>query len=107
MVALCPVDGGATSVPNDHHRYDPVIERRDHRVAVLAFPGLAPFELGVVAEAFALARPELEVDRWYSLAVCAERPGPIRAVGGFDLLPRHGLGTFARADTLIVPGAED
>ena len=45
-----------------------------HRVTVLAHSGLAPFELGVAAEVFALPRPELEVDRWYSFSVCAEQP---------------------------------
>ena len=29
-----------------------------HRVAVLAYDGMAPFELGVVVEVFGLARPE-------------------------------------------------
>lgn len=30
-----------------------------HDVAVYAFDGMAPFELGVVVEVFALARPEV------------------------------------------------
>ena len=47
---------------NDHYRYDH--DMRAHRVACLAFEGLAPFELGVAAEVFALARPELDVDHW-------------------------------------------
>ena len=45
-----------------------------HRVTVVAYEGLAPFELGVAAEVFALPRPELEVDWWYEFSVCAERP---------------------------------
>ena len=76
-------------------------------MAVLAFDGLAPFELGVAAEVFALDRPELDVPWWYSFAVCAERPGPLRAVGGFQLLAPHGLDTLAAADTVIVPGCPD
>jgi len=54
-----------------------------------AFEGLAPFELGVAAEIFALDRPELDVPWWYTFAVCAERPGPFTAVGGFDLVAPH------------------
>jgi AraC family transcriptional regulator, transcriptional activator FtrA len=80
---------------------------RHHRVAVLGFDGMAPFELGVVAEVFALPRPELDVDWWYSFALCAERPGPLRAVGGFTIDAPLGLKTLARADTIVVPGTAD
>jgi AraC family transcriptional regulator, transcriptional activator FtrA len=80
---------------------------RPHRVACLAFDGLAPFELGVAAEVFALPRPELEVDWWYSFAVCAERPGPLAAVGGFELIAPYGLDELAAADTVLVPGVAD
>ena len=81
--------------------------RVSHRVAALAFEGLAPFELGVAAEIFALERPELDVPWWYSFAVCAERPGPFKAVGGFDLVASHGLDTLVAADTVIVLGCPD
>ena len=99
------------------HRYDPAMsgERRvtaapsasaPHRVAVLAFEGLAPFELGVVAEVFALPRPE--IPGWsYDFAVCAERPGELPAVGGFGLVAPHGLDVLAAADTVVVPGTVD
>ncbi|MCW3005513.1 MAG: AraC family transcriptional regulator [Solirubrobacterales bacterium] len=78
-----------------------------HRVAVLAYDGMAPFELGVVVEVFGLARPELDerTRGWYSLDVCAEVPAaPLAAVGGFVLQASHGLDVLARADTVIVPG---
>ena len=81
--------------------------RVSHRVAALAFEGLAPFELGVAAEIFALDRPELNVPWWYSFALCAERPGPFRAVGGFDLVASHGLDTLVAADSVIVLGCPD
>ena len=80
---------------------------RDHRVACLAFEGLAPFELGVAAEVFALARPELGVERWYEFALCAERPGPLPVVGGFSVVVPHGLEAVERADTVVVPGVPD
>ncbi|WP_224281240.1 helix-turn-helix domain-containing protein [Streptomyces sp. LS1784] len=79
-----------------------------HDVAVYAFPGMAPFELGVVVEVFGLARPELTgllAAPWYGLKVCADRPGtPLDAVGGFALTARHGLDELAAADTVVVPG---
>jgi AraC family transcriptional regulator, transcriptional activator FtrA len=78
-----------------------------HRVVVLGYEGMAPFELGVATEVFGLPRPELEVDWWYSFALCAERPGPLGAVGGFSIDVPHGLEALARADTIIVPGSAD
>jgi len=78
-----------------------------HRVVVLGYEGMSPFELGVATEVFALPRPELEVDWWYSFALCAERPGPLRAVGGLRIEAPHGLEALACADTIIVPGSAD
>ncbi|MFC9325607.1 DJ-1/PfpI family protein [Kitasatospora sp. NPDC057015] len=80
---------------------------RRHRIACLAFDGMAPFELATVAEVFAVARPELDVDWWYRFELCAERPGPHRVVGGFDIVVHHGLDRLAQADTVIVPGVAD
>lgn len=80
---------------------------RSHRVALLAYDGMAPFELGVAAEVFALPRPELDVSWWYSFALCAQRPGPLRAVGGFTIGVPHGLRTLATADTIVLPGTAD
>ncbi|WP_327090599.1 helix-turn-helix domain-containing protein [Nonomuraea sp. NBC_01738] len=73
------------------------------RVAVLAFDGMAPFELGCVVEIFGLPRPELDVP-WYDLKVCAETDAPLRMVGGFTMRAEHGLGVLKNADTVIVPG---
>lgn len=75
----------------------------DHRVAALVFDGLAPFELGVVVEVFGLSRPELDVEDWYELVVCAPQPGRLQAVGGIGVVAEHGLEALERADTIIVP----
>ncbi|MEU4234637.1 helix-turn-helix domain-containing protein [Nonomuraea sp. NPDC026600] len=75
-------------------------------VAVLAFDGMSPFELGCVVEIFGLPRPELGVP-WYDLKVCAETSQPLRAVGGFTLQAAHGLDALVSADTVIVPGVAD
>ena len=75
----------------------------DHRVAALVFDGLAPFELGVVVEVFGLNRPELDVEDWYELVVCAPQPGRLEAVGGIGLVAEHGLEALDNADTIIVP----
>jgi AraC family transcriptional regulator, transcriptional activator FtrA len=78
-----------------------------HRVAVLGLPPLPTFEIGVAAEAFALARPELDVPWWYEFVLCAERPGEVPAVGGFSVTVLHGLEALRGAGTVIVPGAGD
>ncbi|GAA3441140.1 helix-turn-helix domain-containing protein [Planomonospora venezuelensis] len=75
-------------------------------VSVLAFDGMAPFELGCVVEIFGIPRPELDAP-WYELAVCAEAPGDLRVVGGFTMRAGHGLDVLAAADTVIVPGVPD
>ena len=80
--------------------------RRGPSVAVLAYEGMTGFEVGIVAEVFGLARPELDVS-WYELTICAPAPGPVRMVGGATLHAAHGLDTFAAAETLIVPGVPD
>jgi AraC family transcriptional activator FtrA len=89
-----------------HAGAPPACTRR-HRVTALVHDGVAPFELGVAAEVFALPRPELEVDWWYEFSVCAERPGVLPAVGGFGLAVENDLGELTRADTIILTGAPD
>jgi AraC family transcriptional activator FtrA len=76
------------------------------KVAVLAFPGMAPFELGVVVEVFGLARPELAHDP-YELTVFAEQAGPLAAIGGFSLTPSAGLEALRDAGTVVIPGCPD
>ncbi|MBW8481821.1 helix-turn-helix domain-containing protein [Actinomadura parmotrematis] len=79
---------------------------RRRTVSVLAFDGMAPFELGSVVEVFGRPRPELGVP-WYDLRVCSRERGPLRAVGGFTLATEHGLDAFAAADTVMVVAVPD
>jgi AraC family transcriptional activator FtrA len=79
---------------------------RRHTVSVLAFDGMAPFELGSVVEVFGLPRPELDIP-WYDLRVCSLERGPMRAVGGFTMAAEHGLDAFASADTVMVVAVPD
>lgn len=74
-----------------------------HHVAILAYDGLCTFEFGCAVEVFALQRPELGV-AWYSHAVCAAEPGPLRAMGGLTVHAPYGLEALERADTIVVPG---
>jgi AraC family transcriptional activator FtrA len=77
-----------------------------HHVAILAYDRLCTFEFGCAVELFALERPELEV-AWYSYAVCAVEPGPLRAAGGLALQVPHGLDALDAADTIVIPGWRD
>lgn len=77
-----------------------------HKVAVVAYEGMTPFELAVVVEVFGLPRPELDLPSWYELHVCAETPGrPMRSLSGLSLAAEHGLDVLAAADTVIVTGS--
>lgn len=71
--------------------------------AALLYDGLCTFEFGIVAEVFGLARPEMGAD-WYRFASCAVEDGPLRAHGGFVLLPDHGMDLLDAADLIVVPG---
>src|ERR1700712_3121838 len=78
--------------------------RPRHHIAALAYPGMAPFELGIVIEVFGLERPELDVPSWYTVEVCGVEPGEHPAVGGITLAVLNGLDRMAVADTVIIPG---
>jgi AraC family transcriptional activator FtrA len=91
----------------DHAMARPLSVARPYRVSVLAYDGLSPFELAIAAEVFGLDRPELDARWWYEFHVCAERSGPLRTLGAFDVVAGEGLDRLAAADTVIVPGAPD
>jgi AraC family transcriptional regulator, transcriptional activator FtrA len=77
--------------------------RLSHRdVAVLAYRGMATFELGIVVELFGLPRPEFS--EWYRFKVCALETGPLVATGGLMITPRHGMEALSRSGTIVIPG---
>jgi transcriptional regulator GlxA family with amidase domain len=76
--------------------------RRPHRVAVLALPGVPPFELGIPSRVFGSA-----FDRagraLYEVTVCTVDGGPVLSDAGFTVQPAAGPEALAAADTVIVP----
>jgi transcriptional regulator GlxA family with amidase domain len=71
-------------------------------VAALVWDGVAPFEFGVLCEAFGIDRredgiPVLDFD------VCAPAPGPVRTSIGFTINVEHGLARLEEADLIGVP----
>ena len=71
-------------------------------VAVVVYDGVAPFELGVLCEAWGIDRSDDGVPA-YDFAVCAQEPGPVRTTGGFSLHVEYGLQRAAEADLVTVP----
>ncbi|KAA1429058.1 helix-turn-helix domain-containing protein [Nocardioides antri] len=71
-------------------------------VAVLAFEGLAPFELGVLCEGFGIDRTAQGVPA-IDFAVCAEDDRPMQTSMGFSIQAAHGLDRVAEADLVAVP----
>ncbi|MGE7370839.1 transcriptional regulator FtrA [Neorhizobium sp. NPDC001467] len=72
-------------------------------VTALLYDGLCTFEFGIVAEIFGLHRPEMG-EGWYRFASCAVDDGPLRAHGGFTIMPDEGIDLIDRADIIVVPG---
>lgn len=71
-------------------------------VAVIAFDGVAPFELGVLCEAWGIDRSMHGVPT-LDFAVCAPEPGLVATTMGFSLQVEHGLDRVAAADLVCVP----
>ncbi|MBA1242175.1 transcriptional regulator FtrA [Pseudomonas japonica] len=72
-------------------------------VAILAYDGLCTFEFGIAVEIFGLARPEFDFP-WYSHRIVAADSGPMRAMGGIQVIADVGLDALAQANTVVIPG---
>lgn len=79
-------------------RYFPVMQR----MVALVHPPQSTFELSCVAQVFGIERPGLP--KRYTFGVCAEHPGPVATLAGYDMLVTDGLDALDRADTVVVPG---
>ena len=73
-----------------------------HRVVALVSAPQATFELSCAAEVFGVARPGLVNP--YEFEVCAETPGPIPTLAGYEMNVDAGLSALAAADTVVIPG---
>lgn len=71
-------------------------------VAVVAYDGISPFELGVLCEAWGTDRSDQGLPV-FDFAVCAPRAGRLETVAGFGLTVDHDLGRVAEADLVAVP----
>lgn len=76
--------------------------RDRHRIAVLALPGVPPFELGIPSRVFGSAVDEVG-EALYEVVVCTADGGPVLSDAGFTIQPAAGPEALATADTVIVP----
>ncbi|MGC8102149.1 transcriptional regulator FtrA [Metapseudomonas otitidis] len=72
-------------------------------VAILAYDGLCTFEFGIAVEIFGLPRPEFDFP-WYRHCIVGLDDGPMRAMGGIQVLADAGLERLAEARTIVIPG---
>src|SRR5215471_830893 len=72
-------------------------------VAVVVYDEVAPFELGVLCEAWGIDRSDQGLAN-FDFAICAPRPGRVHtSLPGFDLDVSHGLDRLVTADLVCVP----
>ena len=71
-------------------------------VAVVVWDGVAPFELGVLCEAWGLDRSDDGVPS-FGFAVCTPRPGHVATTQGFGLDVWHDLSRVDEADLVALP----
>src|SRR5690606_41743043 len=75
--------------------HDADMSRGIRNVVALAFDGVAPFELGVVCEAWGIDRSEMGLPV-FDFAVCAP-PSSVRTHAGLDAHTPHSLDRVAEA----------
>ncbi|MFC0682064.1 GlxA family transcriptional regulator [Lysobacter korlensis] len=72
------------------------------KVVLLALPGVAPFEFGVVCEVFGIDRSDSGGPR-FDFTIATADPGPVRTSMGYDMVISTGLEVAADADLVAVP----
>ncbi|HEX6515086.1 MAG TPA: helix-turn-helix domain-containing protein [Nocardioidaceae bacterium] len=71
-------------------------------VAVIAYDGVAPFELGVLCESWAVDRSEQGLPTM-DFALCGPRVGPVSTTVPFEIHVPHDLSRTETADLVAVP----
>jgi len=73
-----------------------------NKVVLLAVPGVAPFEFGVICEVFGIDRTDMGGPA-FDFTVATAEPGLVPTSLGFNLVIDTGLETAADADLIAVP----
>ena len=72
------------------------------KIVVLAIPGTAPFEFGVICEVFGIDRSESGGPR-FDFTIVTAKPGRVATSLGFDLVIDNDLSAASDADLVAVP----
>jgi transcriptional regulator GlxA family with amidase domain len=72
------------------------------KIVLLAIPGTAPFEFGVICEVFGVDRSDTGGPR-FDFTIATADPGPVETSLGFDMMIGTGLDAAADADLIAVP----
>jgi transcriptional regulator GlxA family with amidase domain len=72
------------------------------KVVLLALPGVAPFEFGVICEVFGIDRSATGGPA-FDFTIATAEPGPVRTSLGFEMTITAGLEVAADADLIAVP----
>ena len=72
------------------------------KIVLLAMPGVAPFEFGVVCEVFGIDRSDMGGPT-FEFEIATAEPGAVRTSLGYDMLIAHDLSVAADADLVAVP----
>jgi transcriptional regulator GlxA family with amidase domain len=73
-----------------------------HRVVVLAFDGVVPFELGIAPRIFGAAY-DTDGKPLYEVLTCTLDGRPVATDAGFEVAVRHDASVLATAGTVVVP----
>ncbi len=73
-----------------------------NKVVLLAIPGVAPFEFGVVCEVFGIDRSDSGGPR-FDFTIATAEPGPVTTSLGYDMHIATDLSVAADADLIAVP----
>ncbi|RJQ76280.1 helix-turn-helix domain-containing protein [Pseudonocardiaceae bacterium YIM PH 21723] len=73
-----------------------------HRVAVLALPGVYPFELGVPGRLFGAAR-DADGKPLYKVLTCSVDGAPVRTNADFSVTVEHDASLLRTVDTVVLP----
>jgi transcriptional regulator GlxA family with amidase domain len=77
---------------------------RPHRIAVLALPGVVPFELSMPARIFGAARDPRHGNRpLYEVVTCTVDGGPVRTDADYSISVDHDASVLATADSVVIP----
>lgn len=72
------------------------------KIVLLALPGVAPFEFGVICEVFGIDRSDAGGPS-FDFTIATATPGAVRTSLGFDMIIESGLDVAADADLIAVP----